>query len=123
MSESSEFARLAAEARQQVAEKYALGLLNEECGEAVQMIGKAMRFGIDTPGPEAEPYNGASARANLEKEAGDILAALKYARLSGLLNRDTVQRFADAKFAKLTDPQSRDAHGNRLAPPLPQEKP
>lgn len=93
---------------------YALGLLNEECGEVVQLVGKALRFGIDTPngvGPLAE-----TARGMLHRELGDLFAAVSYGIQSGLLDGFMIDGFAKHKLAKLLNPESKDNLGRRLAP-------
>lgn len=98
------------------AQEYALGLLTEEMSEAGAMIGKALRFGIDTPGPPAPPYDGANARQLLEMELGDVMAAIDYAAACKLIDAVAVTRRAGKKLAKLLDPASVDNLGRRLAP-------
>lgn len=98
------------------AQDYALGLLAEETSEVGVMIGKAARFGIDTPGPDAAPYFGMTAREALNLEAGDVMAAIDYACTCGLLDAVAVTQQAGRKLAKLLDPESRDNLGRRLAP-------
>lgn len=104
------------------AQYYALGLITEEAGEASQLVGKAMRFGIDTPGVK-DPLTGhvdmaATPRTNLEKELGDFIAAIDYAGHAGLIRREVVWQRARSKIAKLCDPASMDNLGRRLAPPV-----
>lgn len=101
-----------------IAEDYARGLLGEEAGEIVQMLGKAARFGIDTPGPDRAPYFGATAREGLELECGDMLAAIDWAIEAGLIRRTVIDGQRARKLAKLLDPESRDNLGRRLAPDL-----
>jgi hypothetical protein len=100
------------------AQGYALGLLVEEMAEAAAMIGKALRFGIDTPGPNEPPYNGANARELLEIELGDVMAAIDYACASGLVSAAGLTQRAGRKLNKLMDPESKDNLGRRLAPAL-----
>lgn len=50
------------------ATQYALGLLTEEAGEVLQTIGKALRFGLDSPGP-----NGRTARQLMDPASKDNL--------------------------------------------------
>lgn len=100
-------------------ERYCLGLLVEEGGEADQLIGKALRFGIDTPG--VKRLDGtidmeATPRSMLAVELGDKMAAIRFAMAHGIVDADTVAKAADAKFAKLTDPEARDNLGRPLAP-------
>ena len=57
------------------AEAERLALLLEEMGEAAQVIGKILRHGYESYHPD-DP-NGPSNRTLLEKELGDVLAAIK----------------------------------------------
>jgi len=102
------------------AQRYALALLTEECGETLQTIGKAGRFGIDTPGVK-HPYTGIvdmsiTPRTELEKELGDLMAAIDYAEAAGIIKASAVQSRRAEKFAKLTNPESLDNLGRKLAP-------
>ncbi len=101
------------------AERYCLGLLVEEGGEADQLIGKALRFGFDTPG--VKRLDGtidmdATPRTMLAIELGDKLAAIRFAEVHGIIDAEAVDAAASAKFAKLTDPLARDNLGRPLAP-------
>jgi hypothetical protein len=98
---------------------YCLGLLAEEMAEATAMIGKALRFGIDTPGPPAPPYSGESARQNLEVELGDAMAAIHFAARHGVVDLGRIVDRSNAKIEKLLNPDSRDNLGRRLAPAPP----
>lgn len=98
------------------AETYCLALIAEECGEAVQLIGKALRFGIDTPGKLGAPFNGQTARTNLAIELGDIRAAITFAAAHGLVDEAAVRTAEYAKIAKLMNPEARDNLGRQLAP-------
>lgn len=49
-----------------------LALLLEELGEAQQAIGKILRHGYDSRHPNGGPNN----KQNLEKELGDVMAAM-----------------------------------------------
>ena len=97
-------------------ETYALGLMVEEMGETLKLIGKAMRFGLDTPGPASPEYRGLSAREMLPFEVGDLHAAIRYAAMAGVVRMSAANVAEEAKLAKLLSPLSRDAQGNRLAP-------
>ena len=55
------------------AEAERLALLLEEMGEAVQIIGKILRHGYESYHPDAPSVPN---RALLEKELGDVLAAI-----------------------------------------------
>ena len=100
-------------------ELYCLGLIVEELCEAGQIIGKAIRFGIDTPGPDNVVYHGETARELLEKELGDVWAAMLFARKHGLVDSLRVVDHASAKLSKLMDPTSVDNLGRRLATAAP----
>lgn len=93
-------------------ERYALGLLAEECGEVQQAVGKALRFSADEPaGP-----GGITPRQEIERELGDVIAAIRYAGIRGVVDYAIVIERANAKYARLMDPDSKDALGRRLAP-------
>lgn len=96
--------------------RYALGLWVEEMGECLKLIGKALRFGLDTPGPIGGEYEGMTARQLLQGEGGDLAAALEYAARAGILDPAQVKDARDMKLAKLTNPESKDNLGRRLAP-------
>ena len=101
-------------------ELYALGLLVEESGEVAQLVGKALRFGIDTPGVK-DPLTGhvdmsVTPRTNLEIECGDMLAAIEYAMDRGVISDSAVRERCAKKLARLRDPDARDNLGRRLAP-------
>lgn len=102
------------------AQLYALALLTEECGETLQTIGKAGRFGIDTPGVK-HPYTGIvdmsiTPRTELTKELGDLMAAVEYAAAAGIVDIAAVHKRRIEKVRKLIDPASVDNLGRRLAP-------
>jgi hypothetical protein len=97
---------------------YALGLMVEEMGEASAMIGKALRFGLDTPGPQAEPYCGRTARDGLELELGDVAASHRWADLDGVIRLGAVDDRRDSKLRKLTISGQTDNLGRPLAPPV-----
>jgi hypothetical protein len=99
--------------------RYALGLLVEEMGEALQLIGKALRFGIDTPG--VKRLDGTvdmeqTPRTMLPTELGDVAAATEYAAHCGLVSESEVASRAVSKLGKLLNPDARDNLGRRLAP-------
>lgn len=50
-----------------------LALLAEECGEVIQVIGKILRHGYESRHPNGGPTN----RELLEKELGDVDAAIR----------------------------------------------
>ena len=97
-----------------VIESYVLGLLTEECGEVSQVVGKCIRFGIDTPsGPQ---LNAPSGRDTLHVECGDILAAIEYAIERGVLDREKLNNRKEEKLSRLLNPEALDNLGRRLAP-------
>lgn len=100
------------------AERYALGLMVEEMGETLKLIGKALRFGLDAPGPDNAEYEGRTARQMLPTEMGDLLAAIDFAVLAKIATGAEVSNRAGSKLRRLLDPDSRDAQGNRLAPEI-----
>ena len=107
------------ELRDKLAEHYALGLLSEEFGESLQWIGKALRFGIDVTGLK-DPVTGQitehTARSELPKELGDVLAAIVYAGKRKVVDDEVVGNSFRKKLKRLLDPDSKDSHGGKLAP-------
>lgn len=99
-------------------ETYVLGLLAEEAGEILQWIGKALRFGIDTPGRLGTDgkVTGETPRTLMPAELGDMLAAIEFACLHDVVDRGAIDRARDAKLAKLCNPEARDNLGRQLAP-------
>lgn len=97
---------------------YVLGLLAEEGGEISQWVGKALRFGIDTPGrlDANGKVSGETPRTLLPDELGDMLAAVQFALAHGVFNRAKVFDARDRKLAKLLNPAARDNLGRQLAP-------
>jgi hypothetical protein len=96
------------------AETYCLGLLASEMGEALQVIGNALRFGLRTPEREGD-----DGRVRLEMELGDVFAAMRFAIAHDVVGYWPVTERANAKEAKLRDPDQRDNLGRRLAPAPP----
>ena len=93
--------------------QYTLGLLAEECGEVVQEIGKAWRFGLTTPTTQGSR---GTAHDHITTELGDVLAAIRYAAARGVVDLDQIEARAEMKLTRLLDPDSRDNLGRRLAP-------
>lgn len=116
LEEAAPVAALMAAASDKLRDLYALGLMAEEAGELVQIIGKALRFGMDAPGPDVAPYHGQSARQLLPIEMGDMGAAIDFACLDGLALFSAVIGRREQKKAKLLSPASLDSGGFRLAP-------
>lgn len=92
-------------------ETYALGLLGEEMGEAAQAIGKWLRFG-----PDHVNRLRVTPRVTLTIELGDVMAAIEYAILAGLIDRADVGQAAHGKLQRLLDANAQDDQGQRLAP-------
>jgi hypothetical protein len=93
------------------ATRYALGLLVEEMGEALCHIGRALRFGLDTLGQD-----GISEREGLERELGDVRAAVDFSAMNSVVATEVVHQRRSRKLSKLTDPSEKDNLGRRLAP-------
>jgi hypothetical protein len=100
-------------------EIYCLGLLAEEMGEALQLIGKALRFGLDTPG--VKRLDGtidmeATPRSMLAVELGDLLAGIDFAQGHGVVSAYATVSAKELKYAKLIDGDAKDNLGRQLAP-------
>lgn len=103
-------------------ERYALGLIVEEMGEALQLIGKALRFGLDTPGVKRLDGSidmDATARTMLPVELGDVAAATGFAQAGDMIDGVATIAAGRLKIAKLLNPDARDNLGRRLAPATP----
>ena len=100
------------------AETYALGLLAEECGEVVQLVGKALRFGIDTPGRLGADgrVTHETPRSLLLSEVGDLLAAIDFAVAHDLLDLLSIEQARTRKSRRLLNPAALDNLGQPLAP-------
>jgi NTP pyrophosphatase (non-canonical NTP hydrolase) len=72
-----------------------LALLSEELGEAVQIVGKILRHGIESTDP-----NGNTNKNLLEKELGDILAALFLMRYNNDLDLENIETATLLKMKK-----------------------
>jgi hypothetical protein len=97
--------------RARIADLYALGLMTEEFGETLQLIGKGLRFGMDHARAD-----GQTARMMLPLEMGDASAAIDFACMDGIAPFNEVIAQREAKKKKLLSPDSRDDEGHRLAP-------
>jgi hypothetical protein len=99
-------------------ETYCLGLIVEESAEVGQWVGKALRFGIDTPGQldVDGQVSCETPRTMMPVELGDLLAAIEFSLLHGVVDRRSVEQARDAKLARLLDPRSRNNLGGPLAP-------
>jgi hypothetical protein len=80
------------------AEQERLGLFAEECGEALQIVGKILRHGLDSSHPEMPLL---SNKDLLEMEVGHIVAAFEILVACGTLNSLSIFREKVAKLEKL----------------------
>ena len=76
----------------------ALALLAEECGELVQAIGKIQRHGLWSEHPESGIPN----QQTLEREIGDVLAALRICEVQRLIEWGGVIVRRNQKLLKVT---------------------
>lgn len=75
------------------AEAERLALLAEEMGEAIQVIGKILRHGYESKHPDGGPTN----RESLERELGDVYAAMDLLGVSLDVDLHVIQEAADRK--------------------------
>ena len=74
-----------------------LVILAEECAEATQAIMKLLRHGADCYSPK-DP----SREKNIEmlhRELGDISAVIELLSVKGVIDKQTLQAYADAKLS------------------------
>jgi NTP pyrophosphatase (non-canonical NTP hydrolase) len=83
------------------AEAERLALLAEECGECVQAIGKILRHGYESFNPYDDPHNCPSNRQRLEREMGDVRAAMIMLCEAGDTSKAQVHRNADDKLRRV----------------------
>lgn len=76
------------------------GILSEECGEVVQVCGKIFRHGLDSTNPLTNESN----KDLLEKELGDIFAAVALLEQNNEVSTQKIFEYAAIKVAKLLDP-------------------
>ena len=81
----------------------AMGILQEECAEAIVEVSKIRRFGIDSvylrPGFE----HGTVHRQRLAAELGDVVAMIDILVEQGVITRDAILDAAETKKFKLKD--------------------
>lgn len=75
-----------------------LALLAEECGEAVQAIGKILRHGLSSCSPLNHPDDAVRNDVALAREVGDVFAAVDLLYQAGVLDARDVY---DARLDKL----------------------
>ena len=74
----------------------ALVILQEECAEVIQAVSKCYRFGLDN-----QHKSGATQRANLELEVGDMLALVDILVEQGVIDLNNLQTAKLNKIEKL----------------------
>ena len=74
-----------------------LAVLAEELGEVQQVIGKILRFGWESRHPDGGPTN----RELLEKELGDVEAALALMNVKRDVSEINIGRNTEIKIPKL----------------------
>ena len=74
----------------------ALIILQEECAEVIQAVSKCYRFGLDN-----QHKSGATQRANLELEVGDMLALVDILVDQGVIDLNNLQTAKLNKVEKL----------------------
>lgn len=84
---------------QPVSHQYELAVINEECGEVVQIVGKTLRFGYESHSP-LDPEMTTNLDL-LHTELGDVLAAADFGAERGLLDQKKLDERRAAKLTKL----------------------
>ena len=74
-----------------------LDILQEECGEVVQVVSKCRRFGID----DVYGDNSESNRSRLTKEVGDLMCMIQLMQEAGIVDIVEVMIAAGKKREKL----------------------
>ena len=77
--------------------EHLLVCLAEECGEVVQAVGKALRFGLEDSRPEAMATNA----QDISREINDLIAVVELLEECGALPRHHTIRDIEAKKAKV----------------------
>lgn len=80
-----------------VAEAERLALLLEEAGEVVQAVGKILRHGYESYHPDGGPSN----RESLERELGDMAAAIEMMTRERDLNTPFIKQCQRDKLVKV----------------------
>lgn len=75
----------------------ALVILQEECGEVVQVVAKCHRFGLDG----VNPVDGSTNRDRLSAEIGDLVCMIEILQELGVLDQQEIQNRATMKRHKL----------------------
>jgi len=74
----------------------ALVILQEECAEVIQAVSKCYRFGLDN-----QHKSGATQRANLEMEIGDMLVLVDILISQGVIDLNNLNIAKANKIEKL----------------------
>lgn len=74
-----------------------LDILQEECGEVVQVVSKCRRFGID----EIYGQDGETNRSRLTKEVGDLMCMIQLMHEAGIVDMAELMFAASKKREKL----------------------
>ena len=76
-----------------------LALLAEELGEAVQVIGKILRHGLDN----YNPYDNTKTTNQelLQKELGDVYAAIVLLEKYGVVDRSRIKEYSKDKLRRV----------------------
>jgi len=82
------------------AEAERLALLSEECGECIQAVGKILRHGYDSVHPEGKDKGNCN-RDNLEREMGDILAAMQIMKETGDIDQKHLTEWREDKLTRV----------------------
>lgn len=79
------------------AQEERLALFTEESGECLQIIGKVGRHGWKPTDFSVDPPKYYDNKADLEKETGQLMHAIKLMCLAGDLDREEIQRHFDER--------------------------
>jgi hypothetical protein len=74
-----------------------LAVFAEECAEAIQIVGKILRHGLRSYHPDSHEVNGYT----LEREMGDVRAAMILLCEAGIARKATVHSLADSKLSRI----------------------
>jgi NTP pyrophosphatase (non-canonical NTP hydrolase) len=79
------------------AEAEALALLTEEGGEVIQAVAKILRHGIDSEHPDSGELN----KDSLNKEIGDVLAAIDICFVQWVADREVAEHHKQRKLSRV----------------------
>jgi NTP pyrophosphatase (non-canonical NTP hydrolase) len=78
-----------------------LALLAEECGEVLQVIGKCLRHGLHSHHPLDPKVPPDTNSIMLDREVGDVLAAITMLQRSGILDPSSVEHACRQKLDRV----------------------